>query len=102
MQLEGKLQDQNHVASNSGSNTEMNAFKIQLQDKNPVVSSNDSNAEIKALKMEIEEKTEEIQSIQSLNHILIARDFESNQELQECRKELINVRLHSLSFCKFD
>lgn len=74
MQSKGKLQDQNAVASNGNPNTEINA-----------------------LKMEIEEKTEEIQGLQTLNHILVSRDFKSNQELQECRKELIKVRLHSLS-----
>lgn len=37
------------------------------------------------------EKVEEIQDIEDLNQTLILRDHMSNQELQDLRKELINV-----------
>ncbi|PON60988.1 hypothetical protein TorRG33x02_282980 [Trema orientale] len=69
---------------------EIEKLKGKLQDHIPVPSNSDSNAEINALKMEIKEKTEEIQGLQTLNSILVARDFKSNQEVQECRKELID------------
>lgn len=45
------------------------------------------------LNRKLAEKVEEIQDIEDLNQTLIMRDHMSNQELQDLRKELINVSL---------
>lgn len=45
------------------------------------------------LNRKLAEKVEEIQDIEDLNQTLILRDHMSNQELQDLRKELINVSL---------
>lgn len=67
-------------------------MKDQLRDQISVSST--LNARINALEKEIEEKNEEILSFQTLNHILAARDFKSNEELQNCRRDLIDVTFH--------
>lgn len=41
---------------------------------------------------EIKEKEEEMDAVEALNQSLIVRERKSNDELQEARKELINVR----------
>ncbi|XP_047330902.1 factor of DNA methylation 2-like isoform X2 [Impatiens glandulifera] len=43
------------------------------------------------LKEELAEKMDELHNVESLNQTLILRDHMSNNELQEARKELINV-----------
>lgn len=47
--------------------------------------------EMEDLNKKLAEKVEEIQDIEALNQTLILRDHMSNQELQDLRKELINV-----------
>ncbi|XP_024026994.1 factor of DNA methylation 1-like, partial [Morus notabilis] len=69
---------------------EIAKLKDQLRDQISVSSSSCLNARINALEKEIEEKNEDILSFQTLNHILAARDFKSNEELQNCRRDLID------------
>lgn len=45
-----------------------------------------------AIITEIKEKEEEMDAVEALNQSLIVRERKSNDELQEARKELINVR----------
>lgn len=45
-----------------------------------------------AIIKEIKEKEEEMDAVEALNQSLIVRERKSNDELQEARKELINVR----------
>lgn len=44
-----------------------------------------------ALQKELEEKELSLQDLDALNQVLIIKEHESNDELQEARKELINV-----------
>lgn len=46
---------------------------------------------MKELKEEIEEKQEEIDGLERLNQTLVVKERQSNNELQEARKELIAV-----------
>ena len=45
-----------------------------------------------AIIKEIKEKEQEMDAVEALNQSLIVRERKSNDELQEARKELINVR----------
>lgn len=44
-----------------------------------------------AIQRELEEKEEELQDLEALSQALIVKERNSNDELQEARKELINV-----------
>ncbi|KAK6926981.1 Zinc finger-XS domain, partial [Dillenia turbinata] len=53
-----------------------------------------------AIKDELQEKEEELEDMEALNQALIVKNFKSNDELQEARKELIKVCcFFSPSFC---
>ena len=49
--------------------------------------------EIKKMNHKLEEKMEEMGSIEDLNQTLLKKERQSNDELQEARKELIKVLL---------
>lgn len=55
----------------------------------------DGDEEVKekflAIQQELEEKEEELQDIEALSQALIVKERNSNDELQEARKELISV-----------
>ena len=53
-----------------------------------------STIQIDALRKELEEKVDELQAMDTLNQTLILKEHMSNLELQDARKELINVRAH--------
>lgn len=40
---------------------------------------------------ELQEKVEDLNDVESMNHVLIAKERQSNDDLQETRKELITV-----------
>ena len=46
---------------------------------------------IKEMNEELEEKVDEMAGVEDLNRTLIAKERQSNDELQEARKELITV-----------
>lgn len=51
-----------------------------------------------AIQQELEEKEEDLKHLEEINQALIVKERRSNDELQEARKELINVstkQLHS-------
>lgn len=54
--------------------------------------------EIEELNRKLAEKDDEIQDTEALNQTLILREHMSNQELQDVRKELINVSLLVFNF----
>ena len=47
---------------------------------------------------ELREKEGELEDLEALNQTLIVRERKSNDELQEARKELINVSVFSFQF----
>lgn len=57
----------------------------------------------RAIQQELEEKEEELQDLDQLSQALVIKERKSNDELQEARKELINVstqHLHSYLMLK--
>ena len=52
--------------------------------------------EIKKMNDKLEEKMEEMGSIEDLNQTLLKKERQSNDELQEARKELIKVLLSNV------
>lgn len=56
----------------------------------------DEEAEEKlgAIQDELKEKEEELEGLEALNQALIVKERKTNDELQDARKELINVRMH--------
>lgn len=75
-ELKGKLQVMKHLGKDAAVQSEMK----EMNDK-------------------LEEKMEEMGDLENLNRILLIKELQSNDELQEARKELIDVRsylLHSL------
>lgn len=46
---------------------------------------------MKEMKIELENKVDNLEDLESLNQTLIAKERQSNDELQEARKELIKV-----------
>lgn len=75
-ELKGKLQVMKHLGKDAAVQSEMK----EMNDK-------------------LEEKMEEMGDLENLNRILLIKESQSNDEMQEARKELIDVRsylLHSL------
>lgn len=66
-QLKGKLKVMEHVAD-----------KEEIQ-------------QVEAIQKDLREKEESLEGVESLNQTLIVTERMSNEELQEARKELINV-----------
>ena len=52
---------------------------------------------MKEMKQELDEKVDELEGLEDLNQTLIIKERQSNDELQEARKELIQV---CISFCE--
>ena len=74
---------------------------MQLKNQYPIESECSMVLQLDDLKEELAETIDELHNVESLNQTLILRDHMSNNELQEDRKELINVRtfsLHRLNF----
>lgn len=76
MQLEGKLQAQNIGECD-----------------------NNLHAQINNLRKELDEKTDAMQDLESLNCVLTVKERMTNQELQDARKETVEVWLYSFIFC---
>lgn len=66
-------------------------LKLKLQSQNTLEGDGDLTAEITELKNQLEENKEARQHSESLNQTLILKEFLSNQELQDARKESISV-----------
>lgn len=62
----------------------------------------DGNAEIlkdvDSIYKDLTEKEEELSDLDKFNQTLILRERRTNDELQEARKELVNVRIEGLFF----
>lgn len=54
-----------------------------------------------ALLQELREKEEEREHAEALTQTLIIKEHKSNDELQEARKELINVSISTLIWCEY-
>lgn len=65
---------------------------MQLADQNPML--RELKVQCIALREELEEKADDLQHMQSINEALILKEQMSNRELQNARKELINVRIY--------
>ena len=68
-----------------------NSVGTKFEDQKPTEGDLNLSAQIKALRNELERKADDLQHMESLNKTLTMRDYKSNSELQEARKELINV-----------
>lgn len=53
-------------------------------------------SEMKEMNDKLEEKMEEMGDLENLNRIILIKERQSNDELQEARKELIDVRSYLL------
>ena len=71
--------------------------KLQVQDT--LECDNNLYAQIDTLRKELDEKTEAMQDLESLNCVLTVKERMTNQELQEARKETVEVWLYSFIFC---
>lgn len=64
--------------------------------------SEDGNLEDKrkmeTIEKDLKDKEEDLEQMEALNQALIVKERQSNDELQEARKELINVLSLSLSY----
>lgn len=56
---------------------------------------------MKEMNDELESKKEDLEGLEELNMTLVAKERQSNDELQEARKAFINVLLFLLYFSKF-
>jgi hypothetical protein len=54
--------------------------------------------QIESLTKELKEKVDEMEYLETLNRTLMVKEHRSNHELQEARKELINVRIFYICF----
>ncbi|KAF8396790.1 hypothetical protein HHK36_018423 [Tetracentron sinense] len=70
-------------------------LKGTLRVQNPIGSDNISNVDILSLRNELQEKADEMKDMESLNLTLIVKERLSNHELQDARKELINIHISS-------
>lgn len=66
--------------------------------QNTVECDNNLHAQINTLRKELDEKTDAMQDLESLNCVLTVKERMTNQELQEARKETVEVWLYSF-FC---
>lgn len=66
---------------------------MQLKAQNPFESDYSLIVQIDELKKELDEKVDELHDMEILNQTLILRERVCNDEIQDARKELINVRL---------
>ncbi|KAI8564047.1 hypothetical protein RHMOL_Rhmol03G0153000 [Rhododendron molle] len=67
------------------------AEKEKLKDQNGFEDDYSLNIQLDALKEELAEKVDDLHDMETLNQTLILREHMSNVELQDARKELINV-----------
>ena len=67
--------------------------------QNTVECDNNLHAQINTLRKELDEKTDAMQDLESLNCVLTVKERMNNQELQEARKETVEVWLYSFIFC---
>ncbi|KAE9465280.1 hypothetical protein C3L33_02809, partial [Rhododendron williamsianum] len=67
------------------------AEKEKLKDQNGFEGDYSLNIQLDALKEELAEKVDDLHDMETLNQTLILREHMSNVELQDARKELINV-----------
>ena len=75
---------------------------MQLKAQNLFEGDNYSlNIKIDVLKEELAEKVDDLNDMENLNRTLILREHMSNVELQDARKELINVRTSSFMVLKW-
>jgi len=79
-ELRGKLQVMKHLGDQDDT-----AIKKKMEEMNS----------------ELEDKIESLEDMESMNSTLIVKERQSNDELQEARKELIEVRSHLLPFNYF-
>lgn len=66
---------------------------MQLKAQNPLEGDYSSAFQIEDLVTELAEKADELHDMEILNQTLILKEHMSNDELQDARKELLNVRL---------
>ncbi|KAG5557638.1 hypothetical protein RHGRI_007779 [Rhododendron griersonianum] len=65
--------------------------QLSLKDQNGFEGDYSLNIQLDALKEELAEKVDDLHDMETLNQTLILREHMSNVELQDARKELINV-----------
>lgn len=58
----------------------------------------DAQKKMEGIERDLKEKEEELDNLEELNQMLIVKEQKSNDELQEARKELINVSALLLTF----
>jgi hypothetical protein len=66
-------------------------LKGKLQAQDTLECDNNLYAQIDTLRKELDEKTEAMQDLESLNCVLMVKERMTNQELQEARKESMEV-----------
>ena len=74
---------------------------MQLKSQVPLEGDYNMTFQIEDLMSELAEKTEELNDMEVLNQTLILKEHMSNDQLQEARKELLNVRLMDSDFLKY-
>lgn len=65
--------------------------KLEVMKHMPGVEDSESKRKMKELSEELQEKYDEMEAMESLNQTLVTKERQSNDELQNARKELITV-----------
>jgi FKBP-type peptidyl-prolyl cis-trans isomerase len=65
--------------------------KLEVMKHMPGEEDSESKRKMKELSEELQEKYDEMEAMESLNQTLVTKERQSNDELQNARKELITV-----------
>ena len=86
------LQLQNQLEAKQALELEIEQLKGKLKVME-YVGGKEEIQRVEAIQKDLREKEENLDEVESLNQALIIKERRSNEELQEARKELINVRV---------